>query len=380
MARTQGPRAPGRGSSPPPHSLGCPHQPLRHLCVDGAPGLPPRGATPRRLWTPAPSPLCLTGLSTLPLSSCPAVAWGGPPAHSEDSITQRPGHALQLPPQPDLPMELPVSLPALGPAFSPGSWRTWGRWGCRRAWAPAVTSSTREALPWGPRVRARTQGPLDRSLGSATGSAHLGGVLPCRSLCPLTAKCHAQVQQVPARGPWGPRRPHPPRLPSASQHSQLQVWKGQVPETAARWELGCEPPRRQAGRVRGASVLQMGQPNRGSERAESWSSQSPGGGLVISRTTGPGRASHPHNPPPAHTGTRVHTRTQVRTHAQAYAQKSEDTRTHMPSSSSTGEWFPGQNLIPPGVSGQNPHSLFQEPSNEGFHTPWERGALSPSRC
>lgn len=206
------------------------------------------------------------------------------------------------------------------------------------------------------------------------------GVLPCRSLCPLTAKCRAQVQQVPAQEPWGPRRPHPPRLPSASQHSQLQVWKGQVPETAARWELGCEPPRRQAGRVWGASVLQMSQPSRGSERAESWSSQSPGGGLVISCTTGPGRASHLHSPPPTHTGTRVHTRTQVRTPAQAYAQKSEDTRTHMPSSSSIGEWFPGQNLIPPGVSGQNPHCLFQEPGDKGFLTPWERGALSPSRC
>lgn len=185
MAWTQGPRALSRGSSPPPHSLGRPHQPLRHLCVHGAPGLPPRGATPRHSWTPAPSPLCLTGLSTLPLSSCPAVAWGGPTAHSEDSITQRPGprplahglanalaagspngqgvglilwqhlcictsltpsqrqqslasdlrrsdppprgHAVQLPPQPDLPMELRVSLPAFDPPFSPGPWRTWGR-------------------------------------------------------------------------------------------------------------------------------------------------------------------------------------------------------------------------------------------------------------
>ena len=76
----------------------------------------------------------------------------------------------------------------------------------------------------------------------------------------------------------------------------------------------------------------MSQPNQGSERAESWSSQSPAGGLVISRTTGPGQASHPHSPPPTHTGTRVHTQTQVRTHAQAYAQKSEGTRTHMHSS------------------------------------------------
>lgn len=101
-------------------------------------------------------------------------------------------------------------------------------------------------------------------------------------VCPLTAKCRAQVQQVPVWGPWRSRRPHPPRLPSASQRSQLQVWEGQVP--GGNW--GVSPP---GGRLGGSGALlcyrrvnpteaQRGQ-RAGLLRAqgEGWSSRAPQG-------------------------------------------------------------------------------------------------------
>ena len=272
--------------------------------LPGSP-VPPRGATPRHSWTPAPSPLCLMGLSTLPLSSCPAVAWGGPPARSEDSITQRPGtrplaHGLADAPAAgssngqgigpflwpnlcistsltpsqrrqslasDLHRPEPPPPRACSPAPTPArppygvncqpacvwpcvfsrSLEDVGEMGLQESLGPGSHLQHKGGSAVGSPCLGQDTGTTGQKSRMAIGSAHLGG--------PALRESVPTDSQVPCTGAAGAcpgGLEAPPTLPSASKHSQLQVWKGQVPETAARWALGCEPPE---GRPGGSGAL-----------------------------------------------------------------------------------------------------------------------------
>ena len=151
------------------------------------------------------------------------------------------------------------------------------------------------------------------------------GVLPCESLCPLTAKCRAQVQQVPARGAW---RPHPRflqllNIPSCRcgkarcQRQQPGGHWGVSPQKAGRAGLGhfCATYESTQPRLREGRKLVISEP---SGRAGHLAHHRAWPGLPPSQ---PSPYTHRHTR--AHTDTSAHARTgictEVRRHAHTHA-------------------------------------------------------------
>lgn len=82
--------------------------------------------------------------------------------------------------------------------------------------------------------------------------------------------------------------------------------------------------------------------------------------------------------PPPHTGTRVHTRTHTHRHVLTHAHVCTPMQTHAPVLAPLGRvsWSESRS---PWRRCTKPHHVSPEPSDKGFHTPWE-GGLCPHCC